>query len=465
MAATLTRVHATLAFHSQRQGVLDAAFRMFVDRSMAYDDAAVRFLDLLPKTFVLMPGEFTVAFTIESIDRASASAARLGDIWRELNDVYDNGVRPTNFAGSPTLASAAHLFCLILHDAPDYDSVDHLSDIDGEMTIVSDESTSFITSVSGVLGGSADTGFSTATAPAVPTKPSERLGAKARADAAAKGVRVALGCASRNLRGDVSGNINGRHVFSAQANLRRANVHLETLSGLAAKAHHHVLMVYKSTDQRALEEAALCLTEEEHSCGSCDLLASVLKRMRLSPGELSLAFTIDDEGAARFNSRLGALWTRMVIEQHHHYDADEDVGFQHIPSPVSIMRLFHHIFGTRPTRDVHGQLVIVTDTPGSPHAFEGTYTRLSNMPELMTRGEAIYPPDGFDYRPWHTPGALCAMRLLHAEAAAALIPGCVRTWHAARVIQRWARMCMYDTRFKKGRRHAWGLWRQMEEGV
>ena len=87
------------------------------------------------------------------------------------------------------------------------------------------------------------------------------------------------------------------------------------------------------------------------------------------------------------------------------------------------------------------------------------------MPELMTRREAIYPPDGFDYRPWHTPGALCALRLLHAEAAAALIPGCVRTWHAARVIQRWARMCMYDTRFKKGRRHAWGLWRQMEEGV
>jgi hypothetical protein len=99
------------------------------------------------------------------------------------------------------------------------------------------------------------------------------------------------------------------------------------------------------------------------------------------------------------------------------------------------------------------------------HAYEGTYTKPSNMSVLMTRGDtAIYPPDGFAYRPWHTPGALCALRLLHAEAAAALIPGSVRTWHAARVIQRWARTCLYDTRFKKGRSHALGLWRQMEEG-
>jgi len=36
-----------------------------------------------------------------------------------------------------------------------------------------------------------------------------------------------------------------------------------------------------------------------------------------------------------------------------------------------------------------------------------------------------------------------------------------RLMHAVRIIQRWARTCLYDTRYKKGRKHAMGLWEEL----
>jgi hypothetical protein len=460
MAATVTRVHATLAFQSQCQEVLDAAVQLFVDRS--HDHAAVRFLDMLPKTFKLTPGEFTVAFTVESQYPASASAARLDEIWEEWYGEYALGERPTHFDGPPAVLSAAHLFFLIIHEASNYAQCDIGGYLEGRLTLVAEESsdwTPFFTRVDGVGW----CGYSTAAHPAPPTNPSQQLGAEARAVAAAGEVRAALRfagdlCLYGEWRRVGTWTINDRNVFMVQAKLRRVDVHLEALAGLAAKAHRHVFMVYKSTDQRALEEAAGSFTRRE---GSCDLLAVVLKRLSVSPGELSIAFTIDDEGAARYNGRLGALWSRVMDGRN-----TEDDSLQHRRSPASIMRLFRHNFGTAPTTTVFGHLTVVTDTPDATRSIECTHTKLPEGVELMTREDtAMYPPDAFDDRLWRTPDELCALRLLHTEAAAALLPGCLRAWRAARVIQRWARMCLYDTRFKKGRRHALGLWRQMEEGV
>ena len=176
---------------------------------------------------------------------------------------------------------------------------------------------------------------------------------------------------------------------------------------------------------------------------------------------MSVAFTIDDEGAAQWNGRLGTLWSR-VMDSHY----VENDGLQPRRTLASIMRLFLTIFGTARTKTKLGQLTIITDTPDATRAFECTHTKLPGGDQMTTREDtALYPPAAFHERLWRTPDALRALRLLHAEAAAALLPGCFRTWRAARVIQRWARMCLYDTRFRKGRRHAHELWRQLQDGV
>jgi len=58
------------------------------------------------------------------------------------------------------------------------------------------------------------------------------------------------------------------------------------------------------------------------------------------------------------------------------------------------------------------------------------------------------------------------LQRLHPAAARAFLPIHSRERRAARTIRRWARMCLYDPRFKMGRRRALGLWEELaEEGV
>ncbi len=392
-----SRVHAILSFRATRRRPLERAFELFV--TDYYKTKEVLALDSVPKELTFSPNEFAVAFSLSSSSRASETVAQLAALMGDLDAEYSQGDRPTS-VGPPSAASTVRLLFKIA-----FDSDDMWDEGAAKLMVVAEDDETTLFFSSGIRNGEVQDERRSSTCADFselrrlhPAAARAFLPIHSRECRAARtirrwarmclydprfkmGRRRALGLWEELAEG-VCDNLRTVH-----ASLERASQPLVTPSVDVAKPLHHVTMVFVSTDQRLLESWAGGFIDETRECGLY-LSDSVLKHLKLSPGELTVACTVDCDGEG-----LGELWMRVMRGDH-----VEDAGFARRRITVTaVMRAFRDIFAFSPrTTYVWGRLAVITDAPGAEKRdFECSCTKLAGTYEGAF-AVSPYPIDAFD---------------------------------------------------------------------